>query len=200
MVLQTANSFKRVDNENTPPLYKPHGSNKQLVPHIRTAAHDAARRRRARTNGGAHSPRYAVEQARRRSATKSPTNSVRIDLSALPRTPSPDKDVGMQELSHSPASNSLPSTPINLPRYLARPDYREISKEAIAAVDPQLKDVTMDYILDGLEVLGPRFVLLLYSLSTLYSLYALQNANRAFERSSPTSPQHSTEGTRHPRQ
>jgi hypothetical protein len=73
----------------------------------------------------------------------------------------------MQQLSHSPASHSQPSIPINLPRYLARPDYREISKEAIAAVHPRLKDVDLNYILEGLEVLWPRSVLVLYSILTL---------------------------------
>jgi hypothetical protein len=90
-----------------------------------------------------------------------------FDLSVLPLTPSLDKDVEMPQCSQSPASHSLPSTPINLPRYLARPDYREILKEAIAAVDPILKDVNMDCILDGLEVLRPRSIPVLYSLSTL---------------------------------
>ena len=166
MVLQTSN-MKRIDNENTPPLHKAQGLNKPGVSINRTS-NDVARRRRARNNGGTHTPRYAVEQARRRSATKSPTASVRIDVAVLPRTPSPDKDVQMQGTGQSPSHQSPPSVPITLPRNLARPDYREISKDAIAAVDPPLRNVNMDYILDGLEVLGPRYAPCAISLPTLF--------------------------------
>ena len=84
MVLQTANSFKCVDNKNTPPLYKPQSSNKQLAPHIHTATHNAAHRQQAHTNGGAHRSCYAVEQERQCDATELPTTTVHIDVSALP--------------------------------------------------------------------------------------------------------------------
>ncbi|KZP30816.1 hypothetical protein FIBSPDRAFT_850254 [Athelia psychrophila] len=54
-------------------------------------------------------------------------------------------------------------TPITLPKYLARPDYKEISLANIAALDPELKDVPLHYIQEGLETTGPAMMQVLAS-------------------------------------
>lgn len=50
---------------------------------------------------------------------------------------------------------SKPSTPILLPRYLARPEYREISRDSLVAIDPELAQVPMRYIQEAMESTGP---------------------------------------------
>ena len=43
---------------------------------------------------------------------------------------------------------------ITLPRRLARPAYREVNVDALAAVDPELVGVSVEYIRDMLEETG----------------------------------------------
>ncbi|KAF9231723.1 hypothetical protein BU15DRAFT_55821, partial [Melanogaster broomeanus] len=43
-------------------------------------------------------------------------------------------------------------------RYLSRPAFREISKETITAVAPELADTDFNYIRDGLQCLGPEML------------------------------------------
>ena len=49
------------------------------------------------------------------------------------------------EYSHSPFA---------FPVRLARPTYREVSREALTAIDPELADVPIEYIRDGLRGQG----------------------------------------------
>lgn len=148
MVL-TANYSKRpVDAENTPPSAS---KNQKLRSgaaggSVQLHAAAAARRRRARTNGLPGSPRYKVEQAKfRRSAATATSSSVRFDI--------PTPDVEMQDAQ--PRSST---TSVQLPRSLVRPEYKEVSRDKIAAVDPELADTPADYIREALEDLGPQYV------------------------------------------
>ena len=52
------------------------------------------------------------------------------------------------------AGSSSQKTPITLPRWLARPDYREVRRETLVAIDPEFADVPLEYIQDGLESTG----------------------------------------------
>ena len=44
-----------------------------------------------------------------------------------------------------------------IPRHLARPDYREVSRDNITAIDSELAGVPLDYIREGLEITGPAY-------------------------------------------
>jgi hypothetical protein len=48
------------------------------------------------------------------------------------------------------------SIPINFPRTLARPEFKEVSPEALQAVDPSLADMDINHIRKTLEMLGPE--------------------------------------------
>jgi len=151
MVLQS-NFAKRVDAENTPPSQ--HGE-KSLSSRIRSSLHDAARRRRARTNGVTRTSKYTVEQAKRRSQSKSPaTTTIRFNVTTI-ATP-PVVDVEMKDPGSSFATSTVP---VVLPRVLRWPEYSEISKEAIQAIDPELGDTDISYLRESLEVFGPGYEL-----------------------------------------
>lgn len=116
-----------------------------------------ASKRRARATGSVAlgNPRYAAAQAKRRSLTKKSAAAVKISLHA-----SGSKDVEMKDAEVAPVASgsgasSTAAAPITLPKYLARPDYKEISRATIAALDPELKDVPLQYIQEGLETTGP---------------------------------------------
>jgi hypothetical protein len=151
MVLQS--NFSKRSNENKPPIQ--HGG-KSLSSRIRTSLHDAARRRRARANGAPCTSKYAVEQAKRRSHSKLSVTTVRFHLTAI--TAPPVIDVEMKDAS------STTTVPIMLPRVLGRPEYCEISREAITAVDPELTGTDISYIREGLEEFGPGYDFSLCSL------------------------------------
>lgn len=78
--------------------------------------------------------------------TRSPTADVRSE-----GTP----DVEMRDVDAAGPSPSAQKPPVMLPRYLGRPKYKEISKDVLAAVDPNLANVPLDYIQEGLEITGP---------------------------------------------
>ncbi|KAL4067411.1 hypothetical protein V8B97DRAFT_1975863 [Scleroderma yunnanense] len=130
---------RRADSENTPP------SARLAASKVRNGIQAAAsRRRRARTTGGPHHPRYAVAHAKQKNTSKSPA-TINIDI---PRT-SP-ADIEMAD-----ATSAISMTSVSLPRYLSRPAFRALPKEAIAAAAPELADTPLNYIRDGLECLGP---------------------------------------------
>lgn len=141
MVLQTTNYIRRLDSENTPPATRLANTKSK----VRNGIQAASRRRRARATGGPHHPRYAVEQAKQKSSTKFPP-SLNIEL---PRTSGNDVEM-------SDSTSTISMNTVTLPRYLSRPAFREISKETINAVAPELADTALNYIRDGLECLGPE--------------------------------------------
>ena len=79
--------------------------------------------------------------------------------SATPRFPS-KKDVGsefeMTEISISSGSNSSQATTVQLPRYLRRAPSKDVTSDALEAIDPVLKVDAMKFILDSFKFLGPR--------------------------------------------
>ncbi|GJE85308.1 hypothetical protein PsYK624_013870 [Phanerochaete sordida] len=96
-------------------------------------------------------------------------------LSGL-KAPKPDDAVKRQKLSQPvirvslptpPASPCTPAQPIYpaeaqdsktgaIPRVLARPPTQPISQKKVADVDPELEKVPVEYIRDGLRLLGPQ--------------------------------------------
>ena len=61
-------------------------------------------------------------------------------------------------LKMSDATNAITMTSMSLPRYLARPAFRPLPKEAIAVAAPELADTPLNYIHDGLQCLRPECV------------------------------------------
>ena len=47
---------------------------------------------------------------------------------------------------------------VTLPRHLVRPVFREVDAQALKAVDPELENVPVQYVRDGLRVIGARYV------------------------------------------
>ncbi|KIK98879.1 hypothetical protein PAXRUDRAFT_133258 [Paxillus rubicundulus Ve08.2h10] len=140
MVLQITTHVRRLDCENTPPATRLANTK----PKVRNGIQAASRRRRARATGGSHHPRYAVEHAKQKSTAKYPPPSINIELS---------RSSGDVEMSDSTSAISMST--VTLPRYLSRPAFRELSKETISAVAPELADTELNYIRDGLQCLGP---------------------------------------------
>ncbi|KAF8964763.1 hypothetical protein BDZ97DRAFT_1918722 [Flammula alnicola] len=150
MVLQNlrpTNFAKDPDTENTPPSTSSHP--KGLVSRLQ----DASRRRRARTSGmPARNPKYHVDQAKRRSNAR-PKTSVRFIVTTVPTL----ADV---EMADAASSSSLRprSYPISLPKELARPEFKDISSEALLAVEPSLEETDLQFLRDSLESLGPELM------------------------------------------
>jgi len=141
MVLQTSNATRRSDSENTPPT----ASLSNAKSKVRGGIQGSARRRRARSAGGPHHPRYAVGQAKHRNIAKHQSSLLNIEL---PRS-SADAEV-------SDTTAAVSVSPLTLPRYLSRPSFRKIEKEAITSIAPELADTELSYIRDGLQCLGPE--------------------------------------------
>lgn len=155
MVLQ-ANFAKRFvsNSENTPPSAKADGSR------LHATLHDAARRRRARTNGAPRASKYTVEQAKRRSQTK-PAAPLKFKVAA----PAPVvHDVEMKDAA--PMASSSTIADVTLPKHLGRPQFCEVSRDALIAVDPELADADLTFIREELEKLGPELVFILSFLFT----------------------------------
>jgi hypothetical protein len=83
----------------------------------------------------------------------SPTAAVRFDI-AREGTDAVRNDTQMRDVDAAAGSSSVPKTPITLPRYLARPDYREVRKETIVSIDSEFADVPLEYIQERLESTG----------------------------------------------
>ena len=131
---------RRADSENTPL------SARLATSKVRNGIQAAAsRRRRARTTGGAHHPRYAVAHSKQKSSSRSPAS---IDINMLRTSPA--------GIEMSDATNAITMTSVSLPRYLARPAFHPLPKEAIAAAAPELADTPLNYIRDGLQCLRPE--------------------------------------------
>ena len=67
----------------------------------------------------------------------------------------PVQDVEMKDAQPT-AQPSMEKTTVQLPRHLARPEYKEISRETLAAIDPELTKAPIEYIHEGLAALGPE--------------------------------------------
>ncbi|KAF7342072.1 Clampless1 Clp1 protein [Mycena venus] len=136
-------------NENAPPRsFTPHSSIKSIGSRLRSSIHDPNRRRRART---AHGSKFATEQAKRKSKTKSPTTvQFQVTSVSTPQT----ADVEMQDVE---PRSSLTTKAYRLPKELLRPAFQEISKETLLTVEPELGEdlPELEYIRDAMEDIGP---------------------------------------------
>lgn len=145
MVLQP-NFAKRTDLENAPPPIPSKG----LAARLHNSIYDTSRRRRVRTSGVSLTSKYALEQSKRRTANKSKASAyVRFTFNAIPTS----LDVEMNDATRSSGPRS---TPISFPRTLARPEFMEVSSEALRAVDPSLVDTDINHIRETLQEFGPE--------------------------------------------
>ena len=147
MVLQ-ANFAKRTDVENAPPSTP----SKSLAGRLHSSIYETSRRRRARTSGVSLASKYAIEQARRRAANKSKAPSV-VPFTFIARPSS--LDVQMDDAS-GPSTSGRRSVSFNFPRELGRPEFKEVSSEALQAVDPFLVETDIINIRETLQELGPE--------------------------------------------
>ncbi|PFH53471.1 hypothetical protein AMATHDRAFT_54553 [Amanita thiersii Skay4041] len=146
-------------NENVPPT----PPSKLSISRLRSCLQDATRKRHARDPEAQRSRKYAIEQAKRRSTKTAGTLRLPVKLTSSRPLPT-IQDVEMKDADpvlSSPGSaspNIVKFLPILLPKELARPEYCEVSKDAIRAVEPDLTDVHPDYIREQLVTFGPAWL------------------------------------------
>ena len=157
MVLQPSNKNnimkKRLpvkSSENVPPV---------KLRTVSSSLKDASRRRRARVSGNftttsnfvTNKQAYAQHiKQRKMKASSSKTLRFRFESFSIPA-----QDVEMKDVQ--PATRPImEKTTVQLPRHLARPDYKEVSRETLAAIDPELSKAPIEYIQQGLTALGPE--------------------------------------------
>ena len=146
MALRIANYARRFDSENTPPTARTSTKSSK----VRNGIQAASRRRRALASSGAHHQRHAVMHAKKcktYTQSKYPPTSVRMDVPTISR------DIEMNDSTLV----SVSTASVSLPRRLARPEgVAEISETKLRTVAPELANTHIDYILEGLECLGPE--------------------------------------------
>ncbi|RDB28061.1 hypothetical protein Hypma_001286 [Hypsizygus marmoreus] len=170
MVLQSNFAKRVVSNvENHPPST----TTKSIASRLRTSITDAARRRRARANGTSTS-KYNAVQAKRRSA-KTPASNIKFRMATIPNVPPPVVDVEMRDAEPSGSSSATGNTPVVLPKELGRPDYRDVSREALVAADPELHDTDVTFLREALQEIGPDMLRGLAAITATPSKNALPN-------------------------
>lgn len=157
MVLQPSNKNSVVkkrssakSSENTPPV---------KLRTVSSSLKDASRRRRARVAGNFSTTSHFVtnKQAyirhiKRRKMKPSSPKPLRFRFQSFSI---PIQDVKMKDFQPT-TQPIMEKTTVQLPRHLARPDYKEISCETLAAIDPELTKAPIEYIHEGLAALGPE--------------------------------------------
>ncbi|KAG6862928.1 hypothetical protein C0991_009420, partial [Blastosporella zonata] len=98
--------------------------------------------RRTRAKTPANPGKYAATQAARRSRKQQqPFRQLNLDVEVTDGTP-------------AAALSSSHTVPVVLPKQLGRPDFREVSREALLAASPNFKNTDPQFVRDGLECFG----------------------------------------------
>jgi hypothetical protein len=147
MVFQSNHARRASNSENVYPSSYRRSSSKRYSS-FRNGAQSPSRRRRARTTGN-NNPRSPVQRSYRRAITRTSTAAVRFDIAREVT----DVEVNDTE-TRGEAGSSSQKTPITLPRWLDRPNYKEVRRETLVAIDPEFVDVPLEYIQIGLESTG----------------------------------------------
>jgi hypothetical protein len=157
MVLQPSNKNNIMkkrssakSSENIPPV---------KLRTVSSSLKDASRRRRARVAGNfsttsnfvTNKQAYA-QHIKQRKMKSSSSKSLRFRFESFSI---PVQDVEMKDAQPT-IQPSMEKTTVQLPRHLARPEYKEISRATLAAVDPELTKAPIEYIHEGLAALGPE--------------------------------------------
>ncbi|KAG2007211.1 hypothetical protein CC2G_014924 [Coprinopsis cinerea AmutBmut pab1-1] len=165
-VLRQHVQARRADAENMPPAPAVKGV---AANRLRSSLHDASRRRRGRATNTPRNSKQLVEQAKRRDVMKpksTSTGSLKFTITSPPST-----DV---QMSDAAPSTSTPLTiPISLPKELARPQFKEVPREALMAVNPELADTDPEYIRQVLESHGPQMLASLSNVKATLTTNAL---------------------------
>ncbi|KAF8577828.1 hypothetical protein K439DRAFT_1396231 [Ramaria rubella] len=110
--------------------------------------------RRPRSHSLSTPPVLVAREASRDPAhRRAQSSTVRTPTRTL-RTAAEDLEVEIAEVIAPDGSQRS----VKLPRHLKRPTFRDISPAALEAVDPDLKGVAMEYILQSLQAVGPRML------------------------------------------
>lgn len=157
MILQLNHARRASNAENVHP--SPRFSSKRSS-NLRSSIQNISKRRRARTIGTlAKNPRYVVEQAeknlkKKKNMTGSSTAAAEPEVSVPAASTNVEaRDIKVSDME-APGSGSKAT---QIPRHLARPDYREVSRDIITTIDSELAGVPLDYIREGLEITGPAY-------------------------------------------
>ena len=157
MVLQPSNKNNIVkkkssakSSENIPPV---------KLRTVSSSLKDASRRRRARVAGNftttsnfvTNKQAYAQHiKQRKMKASTSKTLRFRFESFSIPV-----QDIEMKDVQ-PPTQPIMEKTTVQLPRHLARPDYKEVNRDTLAAIDLELAKAPIEYIQQGLAALGPE--------------------------------------------
>lgn len=154
MVLQAVNTRQIIKkkSENLPPS--------KLGRRVSSTIREASRRRRARVVSGSQTPaqithksRYSYDVKHRKAKTAPARLRFQFTAPTLP-APLVVPEVEMQE-----AESLITKTTVVLPRHLPRPDFKDINPDVLAAIDPELAETPIEFIHEGLETIGPEYVL-----------------------------------------
>ena len=158
MILQLNHARRASNAENVHP--SPRFSSKRSS-NLRSSIQNISKRRRARTIGTpAKNPRYAVEQAKKNLKKKNNNMTGNSTAAAEPEVSVPAASTNVEARDIKVSDMEAPgsgSKATQIPRHLARPDYREVSRDIITAIDSELAGVPLDYIREGLEITGPAY-------------------------------------------
>ena len=120
---------------------------------------DASRRRRAHLAGNSTTtPNFATnKQAYAQHIERSKMKSSSSEAPHLRFEPSsiPVQDVEMED-AQPVTQPIMGKTTIQLPRYLVRPDYKEVRRDTLTLIDPELSRAPIESIQQGLAALGPE--------------------------------------------
>ncbi|OBZ76426.1 hypothetical protein A0H81_03128, partial [Grifola frondosa] len=131
--------------ENTPPRTKRAATSSKVTRVSATSIRDGALRRRTRGVVASAFTRNAIRMQERRKLAQAPPVSVEIAVM-------PTKDVEMASAQPGPRQYSRKT--VQFPRVLKHAEVRDVARDAIDRIDPELKNIPTQYIRDGLESLG----------------------------------------------
>ncbi|KAF9540948.1 hypothetical protein CPC08DRAFT_717218 [Agrocybe pediades] len=157
MVLKpTGNSSKRsAKSENTPPQAndaRPSTPIKTFANRLQT---HLIERRRARTSGSSPSnpspysaAKFKMQQSRRRRVKGTKASDPFKFKVTQPK-------VGLGDSSKASGQKMVN---VSVPRVLPRPDYKEINRDVLSAIDPSCVESMVDFLRESLESIYPEFL------------------------------------------
>lgn len=156
MVLQNirvSNGAQHPNAENAPPQANGSSSRpkKGLISRV---YQDAAARRRTRGMGSTtRTPKYRADQAKRRADSQPRSSSVKFNVS-------PGITVSAIDEAAVASSSSQPpkSIPISFPKELNRPMWKDVDRDVLYSMEPDLAGMDMPFILDSVAGISAEYV------------------------------------------
>lgn len=100
----------------------------------------------------------AVQSSRRQQARHTPSRTAAIHAAARRRRHIVATCIASVEMAEHPAASDPASIRVRFPATLARPVFKDIDFDALAAVDADLAATPLEYIHEKLRAAGPRCV------------------------------------------